>query len=92
DRTVKLSGFVVAGPDNRVYLARLRITCCAADARPIKVGLTGALPDGLAPDSWIEVVGTYDPRTDVDEVSAEKIPYITVTKATPIAAPKKAYE
>ncbi|WP_412541872.1 TIGR03943 family protein [Longispora sp. K20-0274] len=92
DRTVKLSGFVMTGPDNRVYLARMRITCCAADARPVKVGLTGALPDGLAPDSWVEVVGRYDPRTDVDEVSAERIPYIAVTTATPIPAPKKAYE
>ncbi|MGY0230891.1 TIGR03943 family putative permease subunit [Longispora urticae] len=92
DRTVKLSGFIVAGPDGRVYLARMRINCCAADARPVKIGLTGALPGGLAPDSWFEVIGKYDPRTDLDEVSAEKIPYIAVASANPIAAPKKAYE
>ncbi|WP_026211859.1 TIGR03943 family putative permease subunit [Longispora albida] len=91
-RTVRLSGFVITGPGGEAYLARLRINCCAADARPVKVRLTGSLPDRMVPNSWIEVVGQYDERTDVDEVSTEKVPYIAATAVTPIAAPKKAYE
>src|SRR6185369_5069656 len=58
-RAVTLSGFVVVVPDGRVYLARLVIGCCAADARPVEVGLVGNTPVGLAADQWIEVDGTY---------------------------------
>jgi uncharacterized repeat protein (TIGR03943 family) len=92
NRKVKLSGFLMPGSGHQLYLARMVITCCAADARPVKVGLTGELPSELTADSWVEVVGTYDPRTDVDPLSQEKIPYLTVEQTVPISAPKKAYE
>ena len=73
-------------------LARMVITCCAADARPVKVGLAGDLPGDPAPDSWLQVTGTYTAQTDTDPVNGEPIPYLTVTAAQPIAVPKLPYE
>jgi uncharacterized repeat protein (TIGR03943 family) len=91
-RRVVLSGFVIDRPGAQPYLARLIVTCCAADARPIKVGLDGNLPPGLAADAWIEVEGTYTDRADRDEVNGEVIPYIHVTVTRPISAPEQQYE
>ncbi|MFG2040129.1 TIGR03943 family putative permease subunit [Dactylosporangium sp. NPDC048998] len=90
-RRVTLSGFVLADGDRR-YLARMVITCCAADARPVKIGLDGAVPPDAAADTWLEVTGTYSPRTDTDPIDGEPVPYLTVTAAHPVAAPKQPYE
>ncbi|WP_433221696.1 TIGR03943 family putative permease subunit [Dactylosporangium sp. CS-047395] len=90
-RTVTMSGFIVTDGDRR-YLTRMIITCCAADARPVKVGLTGAVPPGLAADTWLEITGTYTAKTDPDPVDGAPIPYVTVTTAQPIPAPKEPYE
>jgi len=91
-RTVVLSGFVLPGPAGGWYLTRMVISCCAADAQPIKVGLDGAMPADLVSNSWIEVTGTYDPKRDVDPVNRATIPYLRVTAAHPIPAPKSPYE
>jgi uncharacterized repeat protein (TIGR03943 family) len=91
-RRVTLSGFVMAGPNGAPYLARMIVTCCAADARPIKVGLTGAVPGGLRPDAWIEVDGTFTERTDQDPVNKEVIPYLEVSAVRNIPAPEAQYE
>ena len=90
-RTVTMSGFIVTDGVKR-YLTRMIITCCAADARPVKVGLTGAVPPGITADTWLEVTGTYTAQTDPDPIGGEPIPYITVTAAHPIPAPKQPYE
>jgi uncharacterized repeat protein (TIGR03943 family) len=91
-RRVLLSGFVIAGPDGQPYLARLVVGCCAADARPIKVGLAGDVPADLVPDQWIEVVGNYTDRTDRDPVNQDLIPYLQVATARDIAPPEQQYE
>lgn len=91
-RTVTLSGFVLGGDHGHRYLARMVITCCAADARPVKVGLTGTLPADTAPDSWLEVTGTYTTQTDSDPVNGQPIPYLAVTSARSIPAPTQPYE
>jgi uncharacterized repeat protein (TIGR03943 family) len=91
-RRVQLTGFVMAAPDGSAYLARMVLSCCAADARPIKVGLAGAAPAGLSPDSWLEVVGTYTGRTDTDPVNGERIPFLDVAEWHEIAPPKNQYE
>jgi uncharacterized repeat protein (TIGR03943 family) len=90
-RTVSMSGFIVVDGDRR-YLTRMIITCCAADARPVKVGLDGALPPGTAADTWLEVTGAYTARTDADPVDGEPIPYVAVASAHAIAPPKQPYE
>jgi uncharacterized repeat protein (TIGR03943 family) len=92
DRKIKLSGFVLIGEDGAPYLARMVLSCCAADARPIKIGLAGAVPAGLAADSWLEVTGTYTDRTVKDAVNDGVIQYLDVVESTPVAAPHNQYE
>ncbi len=91
-RDVQLTGFVIAGARGTPYLARLVVGCCAADARPIKVGLTGDLPGILAPDQWVEVVGRYTDQTDRDPINGEIIPYVFVVSVRDIPPPDEPYE
>jgi uncharacterized repeat protein (TIGR03943 family) len=91
-RHVRLSGFVMAGPNRTPYLARMVVTCCAADARPIKVGLSGDVPPNLKPDAWIEVDGAFTDRADKDPVNSDAIPYIQVSAVRSIPAPQSQYE
>ena len=44
---IQLTGFLTSAPGGGWYLTRMLVTCCAADAQPIKVGLAGA-PAGRA--------------------------------------------
>ncbi len=90
-RHVILSGFLLPAPHGGWYLTRMVITCCAADAQPIKVGLTGTVPDGLRANDWIEITGVYTPRTAADDVNAETIPFVQVDSSRPIPAPQEQY-
>jgi uncharacterized repeat protein (TIGR03943 family) len=92
DRHVTLSGFVVLAPDGRPYLARMSMGCCAADARPIEVGLTGNLPAGLGAGQWIEIDGGYVDLRDRDTTSQAIIPYVEVSAVRAIAQPANPYE
>jgi uncharacterized repeat protein (TIGR03943 family) len=92
DRTVQLTGFIAQGPNGEPILARIILSCCAADGRPIKLGMSGNAPAGLATDSWVEVVGKYTDRTVTDPVNEETIPYIEVETWTQIDPPKQQYE
>ncbi|HEY4410322.1 MAG TPA: TIGR03943 family protein [Acidimicrobiia bacterium] len=60
---VRLDGFVT--PDARgggFLLTRFIVTCCAADARPLRVAVRG-LDQWPGADSWVEVTGTWHPET-----------------------------
>ncbi|BCB84388.1 TIGR03943 family putative permease subunit [Phytohabitans suffuscus] len=92
DRTVRLTGFIASGPNGEPILARIILSCCAADGRPIKLGMSGNAPAGLANDSWVEVIGRYTDRTITDPVNEETIPYIEVETWTQIDPPKQQYE
>ncbi|MDQ7902965.1 TIGR03943 family protein [Phytohabitans sp. ZYX-F-186] len=92
DRTVQLTGFIAQGPNGEPILARIILSCCAADGRPIKLGMSGNAPAGLASDTWVEVVGKYTDRTVTDPVNEETIPYIEVETWTQIDPPKQQYE
>lgn len=92
DRTVQLTGFITQGSSGEPILARIILSCCAADGRPIKVGMSGNAPAGLADDTWVEVVGKYTDRTVTDPVNEETIPYIEVETWTQIDPPKQQYE
>jgi len=92
DRKVKLVGFLVTGADGKQVLARMILSCCAADARPIKVGFAGSGPTGLPDDAWVEIVGTYTDVTTKDAVNGEIIPYVTVKQWLPVDPPKQQYE
>ncbi len=93
-RRVELTGFVAEGPDGSTYLARMVLACCAADARPVKLALTGDAPEPgtVSADNWIEVVGRYTDRTAHDPVNGEAIPYLVVESWQQVPAPKQQYE
>ena len=90
-RPIELKGFISIG-SHGTYLTRMTLNCCAADALPIKVALSGKLPAGLARDSWVDVIGTYSSREIKDEVNGRAIPYFDVSQIKPIKAPADEYE
>jgi uncharacterized repeat protein (TIGR03943 family) len=91
-RTVQMFGFVTPGPGGQPVLARIVLTCCAADGRPVKVGLTGKAPTGLAAGTWIQVEGTYSSQTGSDPINKAKIPYLTITSWQEIPTPQDPYD
>ncbi|GAA3833798.1 TIGR03943 family putative permease subunit [Streptomyces phyllanthi] len=91
DRRVKVTGFVALDGDGTPYLIRMALNCCAADAQPVKVGMSGELPPVLRPDTWLEVTGTYTGKRTKDPVNDGVIPYIKVSEAKPVRAPRDPY-
>jgi putative membrane protein len=91
-RRVRLVGFLTTGPDGTPLLTRMFLSCCAADAQPIKVGLTGHAPVGMKPDTWIEVVGTYTAKQIKDDVNSRPIPFVEVDTVAPVTPPRERYE
>ncbi|MEH0545801.1 TIGR03943 family protein [Streptomyces sp. B21-105] len=91
-RTVRLTGFVALDHAGTPYLVRMALNCCAADAQPVKVGLTGRVPPVLQPDTWLAVTGVYTPRTVHDPVNGGPIPFLEVTDARPVPTPRDPYD
>ncbi len=91
NRKVQVSGFLSGGPEGKV-LTRMMLSCCAADARPIKVGMSGDAPAGLADDLWVEVTGVYTAKTAKDQVNGQDIPFIEVIEWKQIEPPRNQYE
>jgi uncharacterized repeat protein (TIGR03943 family) len=88
-RTAALTGFVVQDGDD-TYVARLAISCCAADAFPVKVELGGRELSHLPDDSWVEVVATLRPGTATR--ANEYVPAVTVHSVRPVPEPEDPYE
>jgi uncharacterized repeat protein (TIGR03943 family) len=62
EAVLRLTGFVVR--DSRgggFLLTRFVLSCCAADARPVRVAVRTA-PPFPAPDTWVEVTGRWRPE------------------------------
>jgi uncharacterized repeat protein (TIGR03943 family) len=91
DRQVQLTGFITLGPGGEIFLTRMVVSCCAADARPIKVALSGELQPGLAADTWLRVVGRYTPTRATDEINGAAIPYLDVLSSEPTDRPDDPY-
>ncbi|WP_330348794.1 TIGR03943 family putative permease subunit [Streptomyces sp. NBC_00582] len=91
-RRVELTGFIALDHDGTPYLVRMALNCCAADAQPVKVALTGAIPPVLQPDTWLTVTGTYTARRTHDPVNNGPIPYLRVTSAKPTPEPRDPYD
>ncbi|WP_030897886.1 TIGR03943 family putative permease subunit [Streptomyces sp. NRRL S-474] len=92
DRELKITGFVTLDRSGAPHLVRMGLNCCAADAQPVKIALTGNLPPVLAPDTWLEITGRYTPRRTKDPVNDGPIPYLEVTRAKPVPAPTDPYD
>ncbi|SMC49699.1 TIGR03943 family putative permease subunit [Lentzea albidocapillata] len=90
DRRVTLVGFTSTGPNGEHLLVRMILTCCAADGRPVKIGMRNVEP--LPDDTWIEVVGSYVDETAEDGVNGGRIPFIDVEDAIRVAQPERPYE
>ncbi|MEU6218123.1 TIGR03943 family protein [Streptomyces sp. NPDC047022] len=92
NRQIQITGFVALDSGGKPYLVRMALNCCAADAQPVKVGLSGKLPPVLQPDAWLEVTGTYTAERTKDPVNGGIIPYIDVIQARPVPTPKDPYD
>ncbi|MET8952240.1 TIGR03943 family putative permease subunit [Streptomyces sp. NPDC004393] len=92
NRKVEITGFVALDHGGTPYLVRMALNCCAADAQPVKVGLSGKLPPVLQPDSWLQVTGTYSARQAKDPVNGGRIPFLDVVEAKPVPTPKDPYD
>ncbi|MER6421369.1 TIGR03943 family protein [Streptomyces sp. NPDC001137] len=91
-RRIKVTGFVALDRTGNPYLVRMALNCCAADAQPVKIALTGTIPPVLQPDKWLQVTGTYTAGQTKDPVNNGPIPYFRVTAATPVPTPKDPYD
>lgn len=91
-RPITITGFVTLGRGGTAYLTRMVLNCCAADARPVKVGLSGQVPPIMQPDTWLEITGTYTAEQARDPLNDGIIPFINVQQARPVPVPHDAYE
>ncbi|GLZ53981.1 TIGR03943 family protein [Actinomycetospora sp. NBRC 106378] len=94
-RDVTVTGFVVPARDGRgTDLARLVISCCAADASPVRVhvddpaGLVGA--PGTGGDRWVSARVRLVPGTATRGTGF--VPTVTVLDAAEVREPTPAYE
>ncbi|HEX8865791.1 MAG TPA: TIGR03943 family protein [Lentzea sp.] len=88
NRRVRLTGFLTRA-EGSTYVARLAISCCAADARPLKVRLTGDVPS-LPDEQWVELTGKVVPKSANEKNSW--VPSFTVESSTSVAQPVEPYE
>jgi uncharacterized repeat protein (TIGR03943 family) len=89
-RQIKLTGFLVHDRDT-VYVARLAIACCAADAFPVKVRLEdGPELGGLGDDTWVEAVVTVRPGSATK--ANDYVPAATVVDVSEVGQPEDPYE
>ncbi|MDX2548511.1 TIGR03943 family putative permease subunit [Streptomyces sp. WI04-05B] len=92
DRRIAITGFVALDGKGTPYLVRMALNCCAADAQPVKVGLTGRIPPVLQPDTWLELTGTYTGRLTRDPVNNGVIPFFDIAEARPVPTPRDPYD
>jgi putative membrane protein len=91
-RQIHVTGFVALDHAGAPYLVRMALNCCAADAQPVKIALTGKVPPVLEPDKWLEVTGTYTTQQIKDPVNNGPIPYLRITSAKPVPTPSDPYD
>jgi putative membrane protein len=91
-RQVRITGFVALDHAGTPYLVRMALNCCAADAQPVKIGLSGRIPPVLRPDTWLEVTGGYTAKRTKDPVNGGIIPFLDVSAAKPVPTPHDPYD
>ena len=88
DRNVALTGFVSKNPAGGWYLTRIELACCAADGIATKVEMRDARP--MPDDTWVEVVGRWEPSTAADPDDA--IAAMRPDSITVVPIPSDPYE
>ncbi|MFF9340418.1 TIGR03943 family putative permease subunit [Streptomyces sp. NPDC014773] len=87
-RKIRLLGFVTAGESPGTWhLNRLKVGCCAGDARTLRVEMRGARAPGE--DVWVEVTGVWRPG-DVDP--DRPVPAMDVGELKLVAKPRNPYQ
>ncbi|WP_127503764.1 TIGR03943 family putative permease subunit [Actinoplanes solisilvae] len=90
-RDLRMTGFITTAPDGKPMLARIVLSCCAADGRPIKLGLSGSAPIDVPADTWVEVVGVYTAQTTKDPVNNVDVAFLEVKTWKEVPQPKQPY-
>jgi uncharacterized repeat protein (TIGR03943 family) len=91
DRLVTITGFTMKD-DGGVYLARVVIVCCAADAQLAKLHLSGpgaAIAAGYPEDTWLRIEATLVPGSATP--ATRFVPTMTVTAVTKVDKPANTY-
>lgn len=89
-RDVRLVGFVTPRTAGGFYLTRLVISCCAADAFPIKIYVAGDARTPAA-NTWLQIDGTFAAPVR-DEADQYDIATLKAVKVRLIAQPEVPYE
>jgi uncharacterized repeat protein (TIGR03943 family) len=87
ERQVLLTGFVTkGGAGTDWHLNRLTVSCCAADARPLRVAVHGK--DAPPLDSWVEVTGRWR-FAQLD--SRAPVPHLDIIQVRSVPTPRNPY-
>lgn len=90
-RRVELTGFVTPRNAHTIYLTRMLITCCAADASPIRITVTGSIRHHPA-NTWLTITGTYVGIDHTNLAGSDPIPIVHADSVSVIKPPTNPYE
>ena len=88
---VTVTGFIAPAGDgysDGYTVARIVISCCAADANPMQLHIAGDAP--FPANTWVDAVVTVVPNTAT--MDNGYVPTVTVTSMTPVPQPDDPYE
>lgn len=83
-RTLLVTGFITSdgAADGGFYVNRPFVTCCAADASPVRAKVTGA-PGTYRKGSWVRITARYsgnEPPTDTNLEGLQRLRALTVKR------------
>jgi uncharacterized repeat protein (TIGR03943 family) len=84
---LSVTAFVLRPEPGGFQVARLVITCCAADAQPVVVAVQTSGP-APARDTWVTVTGTFDGMSPTDAT----VPVLRADAVTPVGQPSNPYD
>ncbi|MDF2830055.1 MAG: hypothetical protein K0R01_3338 [Mycobacterium sp.] len=90
-RTITATGFTLRYPDG-VYLGRVVIVCCAADAQLARIRLSGpaaATAAAFGEETWIAVEGEVEPASA--QAANDYVPTMSAATVTRIEKPENTY-
>ena len=89
--TLRLSGFVTP-VGQEWFVTRIRMSCCAADGRPVKVLTEGDATRPMpASDAWVQVIGTYT-ATRAPSAETKPVAVLAVSSVRQVPRPANSYE
>jgi uncharacterized repeat protein (TIGR03943 family) len=87
---VRLVGFATTDYRGSGFLlTRFVVSCCAADARPVRVAVRSADSPSPTPDTWLEVTGTW--RPEIRSPEDARPPTLDMTSLRIVTPPDNRY-